>query len=104
MDCFFKVGGLYRWKGMPDAYKQGYGYHNNFFHLYPRGPDDGCIETSSYQAVPGTCLLFLTLILDGPNLIATCLVPDGTIHEASFSSRGPYFWEEVTEQEEMEKQ
>lgn len=100
MNCFFKVCGLYRWKGMLHPYDCG----NNFFYLYPLGhKGGGYIMESSYKAVPGTCLLFLTLIPDGPNLIATCLVPDGTIHEASITTLGHDYWEQVTEQEEMEK-
>ncbi len=102
MSVPFRVGGLYRWKGLTPPYSP-----ENFFHLYPCGHGSNNSRNStnsSYRAAPGTCFIFLEVIPDGPNFFATCLAPDGTVHEASIPHSGMNCWEEVTEQEEMENE
>lgn len=100
MDCQFRVGGLYRWKGLSLSFDKA-----NYFHFYPCGSKDktrNAIE-SSYLGPPGECFLFLAVICedDGSKFLATCLTPDGTVHEASIPFQGTKYWEEVPETKEQ---
>jgi len=108
MDCQFRVGGLYRWKGLSLPFDKA-----NYFHFYPCGSKDktrNAIE-SSYRGPPGECFLFLAVIYEDDEddyedhrskFVATCLAPDGTVHEASIPLQGTRYWEEVTGTEEEE--
>lgn len=101
MDCQFRVGGLYRWKGLSLPFDKA-----NYFHFYPCGSKDKTrnVIESSYRGPPGECFLFLAVICedDESKFLATCLAPDGTVHEASIPFQGTKYWEQVTESEKEE--
>lgn len=105
MDCQFRVGGLYRWKGLSLPLDKA-----DCFHFWPCGSKDksGNDIESSYRGPPGECFLFLAVIYEDDyedhrsKFVATCLAPDGTVHEALIPLQGTRYWEEVTGTEEEE--